>query len=80
MRRRKRDLLLVLVGMAANETLGHWWLGTIARDVLPIRIGDRWTITPEFNLALMIIWPVILSALVWFAWFKRTPEASPRTA
>jgi len=80
MRRRTRDPLLVLVGMAASETLGHWWLGTVARDVLPIQIGNRWTITPEFNLALMIIWPVILSALVWFAWFKRTPEASPRTA
>jgi len=66
--------------LTANETLGHWWLGTVARGVLPIRMGDRWTITPEFNLALMLIWPVILAVLVWLAWFKRAPEVSPRTA
>ena len=79
MRTRTRDLLLVLVGIAANETLGHWWLGTVGRDVLPLRIGDRWTVTPEFNLALMILWPVILGILVWAAWFRKVPEPSART-
>lgn len=80
MRRRTRDLLLVLVGMAVDETLGHWWLGTMARDLLPLKIGERWTVTPEFNLALMILWPVVLAALSWLVWFRRAPEATPRTA
>lgn len=80
MRRRTRDILLVLVGMATSETLGHWWLGTMARDVLPLKIGERWTVTPEFNLALMILWPVVLAFLAWLVWFRRAPEATPRTA
>lgn len=80
MRRSSRDLLLVLVGMAANETLGHWWLGTMGRDVLPLKIGERWTVTPELNLTLMVLWPVVLSILVWLAWFRRAPVASPHTA
>ncbi len=79
MRRPSRDLLLVLVGIVANETLGHWWLGTMGRDALPLKIGERWTVTPEFNLALMILWPVVLAVLVWMAWFKRAPGALPRT-
>ena len=80
MRKRSRDVLLVLVGVVANETVGHWWLGTMAKDVLPLRIGQHLTVTPEFNLALMIIWPVVLAVLVWLAWFRQTPEGSPRTA
>lgn len=74
MRRRTRDLLLVLVGMATSETLGHWWLGTMARDVLPLKIGDRWTVTPEFNTALMVIWPLALAFLAWLVWFRGAPE------
>jgi hypothetical protein len=75
MRRRTRDLLLILTGMAASETLGHWWLGTFGRDVLPLKVGDRWTVTPEFNLALMILWPVALAILAWMVWFRRAPQA-----
>lgn len=80
MQRRTRDILLVLVGMATNETLGHWWLGTMGRDALPLKVGERWTVTPEINLALMILWPMLLAVLVWLAWFRKAPGPAARTA
>lgn len=72
---RGRDVAMVLVGVAATETVGHWWLGTMGRDMMPIKFGNLWTVTPEFNLLLMIAWPVALAVLVWLAWFRRQ---SPR--
>ena len=54
-----RQVAMVLVGYAANETFGHWWLGTLGRDMLPMRIGN-WTVTPEMNVGFMIGWPIVL--------------------
>ena len=65
-----RQVAMVLVGYAANETLGHWWLGTLGRDMLPMRIGN-WTVTPEMNVGFMIGWPIVLGCLIWFAWFRK---------
>lgn len=71
---RGRDVAMVLVGVAATETAGHWWLGTMGRDMLPMRFGDLWTVTPEFNLALMIGWPIALAVLIWLAWFRQPAQ------
>ena len=65
-----RQVAMVLVGYAANETLGHWWLGTMGRDMLPMRIGN-WSVTQDVNLGFMIGWPVVLGFLVWYAWFRK---------
>ena len=70
MRRSSRDIVLVLVGIVANETLGHWWLGTFGKELLPMKFGP-WNITTDVNVGFMIAWPIALAVLVWYAWFRK---------
>ena len=65
-----RHAAMFLAGIAADETLGHWWLGTLGKDMLPMKVGP-WSITTDVNVGFMIAWPVALAALVWYAWFRK---------
>lgn len=65
-----RQVAMVLTGVAADETVGHWWLGIWGRDLLPVRIGP-WSVTSEANMVFMVAWPLLLAALVWYAWFRK---------
>jgi hypothetical protein len=65
-----RQAAMFLAGVAADETLGHWWLGTLGRDALPMKVGP-WSITSDVNVGFMIAWPAVLVTLVWFAWFRK---------
>jgi hypothetical protein len=58
MKSRGQQAAMFLAGIAANETLGHWWLGTLGRDMLPMKFG-QFTVT------------VVLGGLVWFAWVRK---------
>ena len=70
MKSRGQQAAMFLAGIAANETLGHWWLGTLGRDMLPMKLG-QWTVTEQANVAFMIAWPMVLGGLVWFAWVRK---------
>ena len=65
-----RQAAMVLAGLAADETVGHWWLGTLGKDMLPVRVGP-WSITAEANMVFMIGWPLALAFLAWYAWFRK---------
>ena len=65
-----RMAAMFLAGVAANETVGHWWLGTFGKDLLPVKVGP-WSIGAEANSVLMIAWPLVLVALAWYAWFRK---------
>jgi hypothetical protein len=65
-----RQAAMVLFGVAADETLGHWWLGTMGKDMLPMKVGP-WSITSEVNVGFMIGWPIALAFLGWFAWYRK---------
>jgi hypothetical protein len=65
-----RQAAMFLAGVAADETLGHWWLGTLGRDALPMKVGP-WSITSDVNVGFMIAWPAVLVTLVRFAWFRK---------
>lgn len=67
---RSRQAAMVLAGLAADEAVGHWWLGTLGKDMLPVKVGP-WSVTAEANTLFMIGWPVMLAFLVWFAWFRK---------
>lgn len=73
-----RDLAKFMAGVAANETLGHWWLGIWGSELLPMKIGS-FTFTRTFNMFSMIFWPTMLALLVYWAWFhhRTTTSANP---
>lgn len=74
-----RDILILVTGIAAHESIGHWWLGIWGREMLPIKLG-RITFTAEWNTFAMIAWPIALVPLVYFGWWRRAPArpgASP---
>ena len=64
-----------LSGYAAAETLGHWWIGIWGRHLLPMDVG-WFTFTPAFNTFAMIVWPLVLAALGYFAWCRKAQPAS----
>jgi hypothetical protein len=65
-----RHAAMFLAGIAADESLGHWWLGTLGKDMLPMKVGP-WSITADVNVGFMIAWPVVFAILVWYAWFRK---------
>ena len=69
-----RDIAKVLCGYAGAETIGHWWMGVWGRHLMPMEMG-WFTFTPAFNTFAMIAWPLVLAALVYFAWFYKTGSA-----
>jgi hypothetical protein len=66
---RGQQAAMFFAGIATWETLGHWWLGTVGRDALPIKVG-QWNFGVEANWVAMTAWPIILAALVWYAWLR----------
>ncbi len=75
MQLRAREVAKFLSGIAFHETLGHWWLGIWGQDMLPWKFS-WFTFTSTINVFAMVIWPIVLVALVWFAWLRR-PRSSP---
>lgn len=71
---RAKEFAKFYAGIAAHETLGHWWLGTWGRDLLPWRFGS-FAFTPEYNMVLMAAWPAVLVLLVYYAWIRQ-PSAT----
>ena len=67
-----REIAKFLSGYAATEAIGHWWMGTSTsgRHLLPMDVG-WFTFTPAMNLFAMIIWPLVLAALVYYAWIRK---------
>lgn len=70
---------MFLAGIAADETIGHWWLGTFGRDMLPMQVGAL-TVTSTLNTAMMVIWPALLVLSIWFAWFRKGRPSVARSA
>ena len=69
-----REIAKFLSGYAATEAIGHWWMGTWGRHLLPMDVG-WFTFTPAVNLFAMIIWPLVLAALVYYAWIRKAEPA-----
>ena len=65
-----RDVAKVLTGVAASETIGHWWLGTFGTRFLPLDLG-WFTFTREVNWVAMGVWPLALAVCVWVGWWRR---------
>lgn len=81
---RAKEFAKFVSGIAAHETVGHWWLGVWGRDLMPIKFFGI-TFTAEYNMILMAVWPLVLAALVSYAWIRRSageraPLATPRSA
>lgn len=66
-----REVAKFLSGIAFNETLGHWWLGVWGKDMLPWEFS-WFTFTSEMNTGCMVVWPVLLFSLVWYAWLGKS--------
>lgn len=71
-----REIAKFLSGIAFHESLGHWWLGTWGRDMLPWRF-EWFTFTSEFNALCMAAWPCLFMALAWFAWLRPATPGHP---
>lgn len=72
----RKEIAKVGIGFAASETLGHWWIGTFGRELLPLDLG-WFTFTKEINQIVMIIWPMILIALAIYAWGLKGSREAP---
>ena len=70
-----REAAKFLAGYAGAETLGHWWMGVWGRHLMPLDLG-WFTFTPAVNTFAMIFWPLVLVALVYHAWLRKTEPAS----
>lgn len=66
---RAKEAAKFLSGVAAHETVGHWWLGVWGRHLLPRDLG-WFTFTEQMNWFAMAGWPVVLAALVYYAWIR----------
>lgn len=73
---RAREFAKFFAGVAAQETIGHWWLGLWGRDLLPMKFA-WFTFTPMLNTFAMVLWPLLLVALVYYAWLCRDRTRSP---
>ena len=62
-----REVAKFLAGVACNESLGHLWLGTFGRDLLPLPL-KVFTFTAGMNDVCMVVWPLVLAGLVWYGW------------
>jgi hypothetical protein len=69
-----REIAKALSGYAGAETIGHWWMGTWGRHLLPMDLG-WFTFTPALNTFAMIAWPVVLAALIYVGWFRKAEPA-----
>lgn len=71
-----REIAKFASGIAAHESLGHWWLGTFGREYLPIKLSWM-TLGENVNYVAMVAWPIVLAALVYYAWLSKTPGRKP---
>lgn len=71
-----KEIAKAASGLAAGETLGHWWVGLFGGNLLPLDMG-WFTFTRELNLICMVAWPVVFAALVIYAWGHRKPHDVP---
>lgn len=76
---RRREFAKFFSGFAAAETLGHWWLGTWGREMLPMKFS-WFMFTEQWNYFSMAFWPVVLVALVYFAWVRPVQAARAAAA
>lgn len=80
---RAREFAKFFSGIAAHETVAHWWLGIWGRDLLPFKLS-WFTFTEELNFFAMTAWPIVLIALVYVAWVRparvRTSSPDPAAA
>lgn len=65
----KREIAKFLSGVAAHETVGHWWLGLWGKSLLPIKVLGI-TFTESLNVYFMIGWPIVLCTLVYCGWTR----------
>ncbi len=70
MSNRTREFAKFFAGFAAQETLGHWFLGIWGRDYFPIRLGG-FEFTPQHNLFVMTGWMLVCMGLVYYAWLRK---------
>ena len=75
---RTREIAKFLSGIAFHETLGHWWLGTWGKEMLPWKLS-WFTFTTAMNNACMVVWAVMFVALVWFGWVRKLEIESDTT-
>ena len=68
-----KEIAKAAAGFAASETIGHWWMGLAGDKFLPLDLG-WFTFTREMNHIVMIAWPLILVALVIYAWGMKPKE------
>ena len=71
-----REVAKFLSGIAFSESIGHLWLGIWGQDMLPWQFS-WFTFTSTINNVAMVIWPIVLFALLWFAWLR---QPTSRTA
>jgi hypothetical protein len=69
-----REVAKFLAGYAAAETIGHWWMGTWGRRLLPMDLG-WFTFTRGVNTFAMTFWPLVLAGLVYLGWYRRPVPA-----
>lgn len=67
MSNRKKELAKFFAGAAAYDALVHWVLGL--SDVLPLKLRGV-TLTRTLNRVAMVVWPILASLLVYYAWIK----------
>lgn len=67
---RAKEFAKFFSGIAAHETVLHGWLGVWGRDLLPIKFFGI-TFTEQYNWVFMAVWPLVLAALVYYAWIRK---------
>lgn len=70
MSERTRDIAKFVAGFAANETLGHWMLGSFGTHLFPMKIAGI-SFTQEFNRFAMWMWLVVLLVSFVIGWHRR---------
>ncbi len=65
------ELAKFFAGLAAGETIVHWWMGIWGANLLPIEVG-AFTFTKGANMVAMIAWPILLAALAYYGWFRHS--------
>lgn len=69
-----REIAKFLSGIAFNESVGHLWLGTLGRDLLPLPL-NLFTFTADMNRICMVAWPLVFAGLVWYGWLHQPRES-----
>lgn len=74
-----KEFAKFFAGIAAEETLVHWWLGIWGRDFLPMKFS-WFTFTEQWNYGFMAVWPAVLAMLVYYAWIRSAGLPAPPAA